>query len=81
LQSISCRFEEEGHKELHGANCAELFGIQEAESFPVIADNLSRGRLEFGAVSQRLILAGERCGLQTRTATTESVSLCMRMKN
>jgi len=39
-----------------------------------------RVRLELGAVSQRLIPTGERSGLQTRIAMTESVSLCVRMK-
>jgi hypothetical protein len=34
-----------------------------------------------GAVFQRLIPAGERSGLLTLTATTESVSLCTRMKS
>ena len=34
-----------------------------------------------GATSQPLILRGERSGLQTRIATTESVSLCVRMKS
>jgi hypothetical protein len=34
-----------------------------------------------GAASQRLIPEGERSGLQTRIATTESVSLCERMKS
>jgi hypothetical protein len=34
-----------------------------------------------GAVSQRLIPAGERCGLQTRTVTTEGALLCMRTKS
>jgi hypothetical protein len=32
-------------------------------------------------VSQRLIPTGERSGFQTRTATTESVSLCTPMKS
>ena len=32
-------------------------------------------------VSQRLIPTGGRSGLQTRTAMTESVSLCVRMKS
>ena len=34
-----------------------------------------------GAASERLIPIGERSGLQTRIATTESVSLCVRMKS
>ena len=34
-----------------------------------------------GAVSQRLIPTGERSGLQTHIAATESVSLCARMKS
>src|SRR5205814_9711631 len=33
-----------------------------------------------GAASQRLSPAGEQSGLQTRTAATETVSLCERMK-
>jgi len=33
-----------------------------------------------GALTQRLIPTGERSGLQTRSATTESVSLCTWMK-
>ena len=32
-------------------------------------------------MSQRLIPTGERSGLQTHIATTESVSLCVRMKS
>ena len=43
-----------------------------------IADNLSRV-VGVEAASQRLILAGERSGLQTHTATMESVSLCTRL--
>jgi hypothetical protein len=31
LQSISCRYEGKAIKRLHGSNCAELFGIWEAE--------------------------------------------------
>jgi hypothetical protein len=34
-----------------------------------------------GAVCQRLIPADERSALPTRIAATESVSLCVRMKN
>ena len=33
LQSISCPCEGEAVKTLYGENCAELFGIQEVESF------------------------------------------------
>ena len=32
-------------------NCAELFGIQEAESFRFIADNLSKAGWSWGCVS------------------------------
>ena len=44
------------------------------------ADTLRAKPVGVGAVSQRLIPAGERSGLQTHTATTESVSLCVRMR-
>jgi hypothetical protein len=40
----------------------------------IIAHNLSKAGWSW-AVSQRLIPAGERSGLQTRNAATESVSL------
>jgi hypothetical protein len=40
-----------------------------------------QSRMELGVVSQRLIPTGEGSGLQTRIATTESVSLCMLMKS
>ena len=43
-----------------------------------IADNLIKAG-SVGVASQRLILTGERSGLQTHIATTESVSLCTRM--
>jgi hypothetical protein len=43
----------------------------------IIADNLSKSRVELG----RLIPTGERSGLLTRIAVTESVSLCVRMKS
>jgi hypothetical protein len=46
----------------------------------IIADNLSEP-VGVGAGSQRLIPTGERSGLQTHIATTESVSLCTRMKS
>jgi len=39
-----------------------------------------QSRLELGAVSQRLIPTGERLGLWTRIAVTESISSCARMK-
>jgi hypothetical protein len=46
----------------------------------IIADKLSKaGWSSLGL--QRLIPTGERSGLLTRFATTESVSLCMRMKS
>ena len=37
--------------------------------------------MELGAGSQPLIPAGERSGLLTRIAATESASLCTRMKS
>jgi len=40
-----------------------------------------QGRMELELVSQRLIPTGERSGLLTRIAATESVSLCVRMKS
>jgi len=46
----------------------------------IIADNLSKAGW-VTAASQRWIVKGERSGLQTRTATTESVTLCGRMKS
>jgi len=46
-----------------------------------IADNASKAGFSVGAASQRLIATGERSGLQTRIATTESVSLRTRMKS
>jgi len=45
----------------------------------IIADNLSKAD-GVGAVSQRLIPTGERSGLLTRIAATESGSLCGPMK-
>jgi hypothetical protein len=46
----------------------------------IIADNLSKAGWSWGT-SQRWILAGERSGLLTRIATTESVSLRTPMKS
>jgi hypothetical protein len=46
----------------------------------IIGDNLSKAGWSW-AVSERLILAGERSGLLTHIATTESVSLCTLMKS
>jgi hypothetical protein len=46
----------------------------------IIADNLKK-RVGVGATFQRWIVKGERSGLQTHTATTESVSLSERMKS
>jgi hypothetical protein len=46
----------------------------------IIADNLSKAG-GVGAVSQRLIPKGERSGLLTRIAATESVWLCERIKS
>jgi hypothetical protein len=51
--------------------------VKDWESSPTIPVTPVGG----GAVSQRLIPTGERSGLQTRIATTESVSLCVRMKS
>jgi hypothetical protein len=53
------------------------------ESREVMRDH--RGQSEakpvgVGAASQRLIPTGERSGLQTHIAATESVTLCARMK-
>ena len=45
----------------------------------IIADNLKKRGWSLGYVSA--VLAGERSGLQTPVATTESVSLCTRMKS
>jgi len=45
----------------------------------IIADNLSKA-VGVGAVSQLWTRAGERSGLLTRIAATESVSLCVLMK-
>jgi hypothetical protein len=46
----------------------------------IIADNLKK-RLELGPRLNPLILRGERSGLQTHSAATESVSSCTRMKS
>jgi hypothetical protein len=46
----------------------------------IIADNLSKAD-GVGAVSQRSIPAGKQCLLQMRTATTESISLCVQMSS
>jgi len=46
----------------------------------IIAD-VSAKPVGVGAVSQRLIPTGERSGLLTRIAATESVLLCVRMKS
>jgi len=45
-----------------------------------VADNLSKAGWSFGWVSA-MIPIGERSSWLTRTATTESVSLCGRMEN
>jgi hypothetical protein len=42
---------------------------------------ISAKPVEVGVAFQRLIPTGERSGLLTRTATTENVSLCERMKS
>jgi len=49
-------------------------------AWEITADNLSNARWSWAA-SQRLIPTGERSGLLTRTAATENVSLCARMKS
>jgi hypothetical protein len=46
----------------------------------IIADRLGKVGWTLGE-SQPLILSGERSGLLTRTATTESALLCMLMKS
>jgi hypothetical protein len=50
------------------------------EVLKIIADNLSKAGWSWAA-SQPLILAGERSGLRTHIAMTESVSLSGRMKS
>jgi hypothetical protein len=45
-----------------------------------IADNLSKAGWSWGCVSTVDFGGGERSGLLMRTATTESVSLCVPMK-
>jgi hypothetical protein len=50
------------------------------EHWEIIADNLKKP-VGVGAASQRLIATGERSGLQTPIATTESALLCMPMKS
>jgi hypothetical protein len=57
---------------------AKLCGVK--RSWEIIADNLSKAGW-VGVESQQWILAGEQSGLQTHIATTESVSLCVRMKS
>jgi hypothetical protein len=47
----------------------------------IIANKPSKAGLVVGAASQRLIPMDEQSGLQTHIATTESVSLCERMKS
>jgi hypothetical protein len=42
---------------------------------------ISAKPLGVGAMSQRLIPTGERFGLQTRIAPTESILLCLQMKS
>ena len=46
----------------------------------IIADNLSKAGWSWGCVSA-IDSKGERSGLRTRIATTESVSLCTPMKS
>jgi hypothetical protein len=50
------------------------------KSWEVIADNLKKC-VGAGAVCQPWIPPGEQSGLLTRIATTESISLCVRMKS
>jgi hypothetical protein len=52
----------------------------EMKYWEIIADNLSKAGWSWGW-SQPLIPRDEQSGLQTRIATTESVSLCMPMKS
>jgi hypothetical protein len=50
------------------------------KSWEIIADNLKKAGWSLGYVSA-IDSTGERSGLQTRIVTTESVWLCVRMKN
>jgi hypothetical protein len=47
----------------------------------IIGDNLKPSRLELGAMSQPLIPTGEKSGLLTRIAMTETGSSCGPMKS
>jgi len=51
-----------------------------AKDKEIIADNLKETRLELGLECQPLIPIGARSGLLTRIATTESGTLCVRMR-
>jgi hypothetical protein len=48
-------------------------------AWEIIADNLSKAGWSWGCVSA-IVPKGEQSGLLTRTAATENVSLCVRMK-
>jgi hypothetical protein len=56
---------------------AKLCGVK--RSWKIIADNLSNAGWNWGCVSA-VDSQGERSGLQTHIAATESVSLCALMK-
>jgi hypothetical protein len=62
---------------LWSAKAAESARVK---SWEIIAENLKKRGLEPGLGLGRLIPRGEQSGLQTHIATTESVSLCTRMK-
>ena len=62
------------------ANDDPLNNARPVKYWEIIAENLKKRGWSL-VMSQRLILAGERSGLLTRIATTESVSLCERIKS
>jgi hypothetical protein len=47
----------------------------------IIADNLSKARMELGLGLSRELAPGEQSGLQTRIVATAGVSLCVPMKS
>ena len=58
-----------------------IAGLRRALIDPPDQPGISAKPVGVGAVSQRLIPTGERSGLQTHIATTESISLCMPMRS
>jgi hypothetical protein len=54
--------------------------IRRVKYWEIIADNVSKGGMELGAVCRLWIAKDKQSGLQTHIAGTESVSLCVRMK-